>query len=280
LGVIQDTKNDKSNHFLTDAFVLTLTPILAAVLTLGLPINLLVSTLLFFGPAALYLSLRRKDIILRSSMFALVVTVISVLTDYLAERDQSWVSTSSFNIRIAGQVPIEALVWVFLFTYLIIAYFLFFFDQSKHKRVGKRMPIGFIAAAAVLVWLGLTAIIDVHFKIDWFYIKFGLLIIFLPLVAFTISFPQYLRTFIKIMPYFIFVGLLNILVGLEVGHWSYPGHHYIGWVQLGSYRFPREELVFWIILYAPFLVSQYEFFNNDRLTGSKDWHRYLALRLI
>jgi hypothetical protein len=268
LDVIQNIKSSKK-HFSPDAVVLVLTPILAAVLTLLLPINLLLSTLLFFGPAVLYLSLRRKDIVLRSSIFALIVTVISILTDYLAERDQSWASTSSFNVRIAGQVPIEALVWVFLFTYLIIAYFLFFFDQSKHKTVGKRMPIGFIAAAAVLVWLGLTAIIDVHFKIDWFYIKFGLLIIFLPLVIFTIEFPQYLRVFIKIVPYFIFIGLLNIIIGLEAGHWHYPGHHYVGWVQLGSYRFPLEELVFWIILYAPFIVSQYEFFNNDRLKFQK-----------
>lgn len=268
--MIQDTKSNKNGHLLADVTVLILTPILAAVLTLTLSINLLVSTLLFFVPAALYLSLRRKDIILRSSIFAFGVTIISILTDYLAERDQSWVSTSSYNVRIARYVPIEALIWVLLFTYLIIAYFLYFFDPTKHKIIGKRMPIGFIVVAAVLVWLGLTAVIDVHFKIDWFYIKFGLLIIFLPLVAFTISFPEYLRTFIKIMPYFVFVGLLNILVGLEAGHWHYPGHHYIGWVQLGSYRFPLEELVFWIILYAPFLVSQYEFFNNDRLEFRKD----------
>jgi hypothetical protein len=265
LGVIQDTKSS-NKLFILDVIVLLLTPILAAALTLAMPINLLVSTLLFFGPAALYLSLRKKDIILRSSIFAFAVTVISILTDYLAEQDQSWVSTSSFNIRIAGQVPIEALIWVFLFTYLIIAYFLFFFDHSKHKALGKRMPIGFVVAAAVLVWLGLTAVIDVHFKINWFYIKFGLLIIFLPLLAFTIRFPQYIRIFIKIMPYFIALGLLNIVVGLHKGQWSYPGHHYIGWVQLGSYRFPLEELVFWIILYAPFLVSQFEFFNNDKLS--------------
>lgn len=262
--MIQDIKSSKK-YFSLDVIILVLTPLLAALLTLALPINLLVSTLLFFGPTALYLSLRRKDIIYRSSIFAFGVTIISILTDYLAERDQSWVSSSSFNIRIAGQVPIEALVWVFLFTYLIIAYFLYFFDHSKHKTIGKRMPIGFIVVVAVLVWLGLTTIIDVHFKIDYFYIKFGLMIIFLPLLAFTISFPQYIRIFIKIMPYFIFVGLLNILVGLEAGHWSYPGQHYIGWVYLGSYRFPLEELIFWIILYAPFLVSQYEFLNNDRL---------------
>jgi hypothetical protein len=109
--VNQDIKSSK-NFFLLDITILVLTPILAAVLTLILPINLLVSTLLFFGPAALYLSFRRKDIILRSSIFALVVTVISILTDYLAERDQSWVSTSSFNVRIAGQVPKNA-NWIY-----------------------------------------------------------------------------------------------------------------------------------------------------------------------
>jgi len=263
--VIQDTRINKNEYPLIDITFLILTPIVAAILTLILPINLLVSTLLFFGPSALYISWRRKDVILRSSIFAMVITIISILTDYLAERDQSWVSTSSFNIRLAGFVPIEALVWVFLFTYLIIVYFLFFYDHSSHRSVGRRMPITFLVASAVIIWVCMTAIVNVHFKIDWFYIKFGLLVIFLPLVAFTLSFREYLRVFIKITPYFIFVGLLNIIVGLQKGQWSYPGHHYIGWVQLGTYRFPIEELVFWIILYPSFLISQFEFFNNDRL---------------
>lgn len=264
----QGTTNSKleNQHTLVDLSVLLLAPLVAAVLTWFLPINLLVSTLLFFVPAALYLSWRNRDIVLRSSVFAAIVTIISILTDYLAERDQSWVSTSSFHIRLAGWVPIEALVWVFLFTYLIIAYYLYFYGHMSPKMIGKRMPMAYLAAFAVIVWICLTAFVNVHFKIDYFYIKFGLLIIFLPLLAFTLRFPQYLRIFIKIMPYFITVGLLNIIVGLQKGHWSYPGHHYIGWVQLGAYRFPIEELVFWIVLYAPFLVSQFEFFNNDRLT--------------
>lgn len=265
LDVVKDTKISKNQYSLVDIAILILTPMAAAILTWILPLNLLVSTLLFFGPPALYISWLRKDVILRSSIFAMVITVISILTDYLAERDQSWVSPSSFNIRLAGWVPIEALVWTFLFTYLIVVYHLFFYDHSSHKVVGKRMPVAFLVAFAVIVWLCLTALVDVHFKIDYFYIKSGLLIILLPLLAFTFSFPQYLSRFLKIAPYFIILSLLNLMVSLHKGLWSYPGQHLIGWVKLGSYRFPVEELIFWIILYAPLLISQFEFFDNDRL---------------
>jgi hypothetical protein len=201
--VAQLTKNNKYKYSLTDIAVIVLSPILATALTIILPFNLLASTILFFGPAALYISWRRKDIILRSLLFTAVVTVISIITDYLAERDQSWASTSGFNFRFAGFVPIEALVWVFLFSYLIIVYFLFFFDHTKHKTVGKRMPITFLAAISVLAWLFLAAQINLHFKIDWFYIKFGLLFILLPLLAFTIRYPKYIRVFLSVMPYFI-----------------------------------------------------------------------------
>ncbi len=198
------------------------------------------------------------------------MAVISILTDYLAERDLSWVSTSSFNVRLAGSVPIEALVWMFLFTYLIVAYYQFFYDRAVHALVGKRMRYLFFIAFAVLVWLCLTAIVDVHFRIDYYYIKLGIVIILLPTIGFVLNFPQYFRIFLQISPYFILVGLLNIIVSLQKGHWSYPGHHYVGWVQLGKYGFPVEELVFWIILGAAFATAQFEFFDNDRLKLKSD----------
>lgn len=258
-------KNNKKQYSLIDLYFLILAPIVGAILTLSLPLNLFESTLLFFSPAALYISWRRPDIIKRSLVYALTITVISIMTDYLAERDQSWVSSSIFHVRLAGSVPIEALVWLFLLTYLIIAYYQYFYDHLSHKLIGKRMPYVFLGALAVIAWLGLTAVVDVHFTIEYYYIKFGLAFILLPLLAFTFYFPRYLSIFLKTAPYFIILGLLNILVSLHKGYWSYPGQHFIGWVQLGNYRFPLEELVFWIILYHAFTICQFEFFDNDHL---------------
>lgn len=230
-----------------------------------LPVNLLVATVLFFCPPALYISWHRKDIVLRSLVYSLTITVISILTDYLAERDQSWVSSTMFDLRVIGVVPIEALVWMFTFTYLIVAYYQYFFDRGPHKVIGRRMPYVFFAALAVLVWCCLTPVMDLHFTIEYYYIKGGLLCIFLPLLLFGLYFRQYLPIFLRITLYFFVLGLVNIILGLEKGHWSYPGQHFVGWVELGAYRFPIEELVFWIILFSPFLISQFELFNNDNL---------------
>ncbi len=260
----KDTKIKRKHYSPIDLAFLILAPATAAILTLLLPLNLLVSTLLYFGPPALYISWRRKDIIGRSLIYATTIAVISILTDYLAERDLSWVSTSMFDFRLVGVVPIEAIVWMLLFTYFIVVYYLYFYDSAPHNPIGKRMPFVFFAAFAVLVWVGLMAVVDLRFTIDYYYIKFGLVLLLLPLLAFAISFPQYLRIFLKITPYFIVFGLVNLLVSLHKGHWSYPGQHFVGWVQLGAYRFPIEELVFWIILYPSFLISQFELFNNDQ----------------
>jgi hypothetical protein len=249
-----------------DVVFLLLIPIIATIATLLLPLNLLVSTLLLFGLPCLYLSLQNKSIIKSSFIFALAITVISLFTDYLAERDQSWSSTTIFNFRLAGYVPIEALVWMFLFTYLIVAYYQYFFQPKIQKTPGKRMPLLYISSAIVLVWFVLTAFEAIQpFTISYFYIKFGLILIVLPLVLFTASFPRFITIFLKTAPYFFILSLVNILVSLEKGHWIYSGTNFIGWVQLGSYRFPVEELLFWIILYSSFAITQYEFYNNDSL---------------
>lgn len=238
-------------------------PVISGVLTLLLPLNLMAATLLFFGPPILYLSLRRQDMVLRTLVYSTAIMTISILSDYLAEQDRSWVSTTMFDFRVAGVVPIEALIWLFMFTYLIVAFNQYFFDSEDHPVVGKRMPIVFITAGVVLAWACLTAVWNLHFTVDYFYIKFGLLFLLLPLIIFLMMYPRYRRRLALMVPYFFVIGMMNLLISLHKDHWAYPGEHYIGWMQLGPYGFPVEEFVFWIILYAPFLISQFELFNND-----------------
>lgn len=263
----RNTKKEYIQRIKVDLLVLIFLPIIAAILTLTMRINLLESTLLYFGLPCLYLSWRNKDIILRSLIFAGSFTVISILTDYFAERDQSWTSTSNYSFRFVRLVPIEALVWVFLFTYLIVAFYQFYFDPKPGKILGKRMPYLYLSVAAVLTWLFVTTKVDISsFVINYYYIKFGLIVILLPLLLFSLKFPRYIRIFLVTAPYFFVLSLVNVLVSLQKGHWHYIGHHFIGWVQLGSYRFPMEELLFWMILYSSFVIAQFEYLNNDSLS--------------
>lgn len=268
LAFLTSKSNDYSK---LDVTFLIAAPLLIAVATLYLPINLLFSTILFFGLPAGYISWQRKDLISRTLIYSFSIAVISILTDYLAEQDQSWVSTSMFNARVAGIVPIEALVWMFAFTYLIVAYYLYFFDTKKHKPIGKRLYLVFGAAIAVLIWLIVTILLGLDFRVEFYYIKFGLAFLLLPLILFIVTYPRYLKTFLKIAPYFFMIGLVNLLVSLYQGHWSYPGENFVGWVTISSLRFPIEELVFWIILFPSFLISQFELFNNDDFEFNPWW---------
>jgi hypothetical protein len=256
-----------------DILFLTISPIVAAIVVLASGANLLVSTILFFGPQAAYFSLRRNDIVGRLVVYSTAVSTISILSDYLAERDNSWTSSSMFGFRILDVVPIEALVWMFLFVYVIIGYFLYFFEKTRHRTIGKRLPLVLCAAGSVVVWAILASIFDLQFRVEYFYIKFGLMTLLFPLIVFMALYPRYIRVFINMAPYFVFLGLVNLIVSLHAGHWSYPGGNFVGWIEISSYRFPVEELVFWILLFPSFLVSQFEMFNNDKFKFS-DTHKY------
>ncbi len=64
--------------------------------------------------------------------------------------------------------------------------------------------------------------------------------------------------------YFVYFNLLQELIGLGAGYWSFPNPDVVlGYVSIFHYTFPIEELVFWIILAAPTAASYYELFADD-----------------
>ena len=129
--------------------------------------------------------------------------------------------------------------------------------QKKYKPIGKRPYLVFSTAIAGLVWLLATIVIGLDFRIEFYYIKFGLAFLLLPLILFIVTYQRYLKTFLKITPYFFMIGLVNLLVGLDQGHWSYPEENFVGWVTIASLRFTIEELVLWIILgHSAFIKTQ------------------------
>lgn len=251
----------------SDSLALALWPLAAALAAWLADLNFLVTTLLFFGGPALYLSLKDKSKIRRNLIFSAVLTVAGLYTDYIAERDHAWFEPQSiFSFRLGGLEPVESVLWFFLLTYLIVAFYEHFFDHSRHKLMGRRMRLMFVivAVASILFWpllLARPAWLDFSF----FYLKFGLGLGLLPLLAFLVKFPRFLTIFLKTAPYFLALSLLNEFVGLHNGHWLFPGPHFIGWVGLGSFHFPVEELVFWMVLFSSIVIMYFEFFDDNRL---------------
>jgi len=54
------------------------------------------------------------------------------------------------------------------------------------------------------------------------------------------------------------------LTALHLGLWSFPGEHFIGWVDILGYRFPFEEFFFFIVLASIAGLAYYEFFDDDQ----------------
>lgn len=263
---MKNKKIDKVNVTQDLAFLILL-PALAAAAVWALKLDFLVSTILFFGLPALYLTLKGEHKVKRTLVFSVCFTIAGVYTDYMAERDLAWTEKSSvLSFRIGGVVPVESIVWFFMMTYLIISFYEHFFDRVPHKIAGQRMKLLYIVLtlSSVVFFLPLA----VHRAlpvVTFFYLKLGLVLGVLPLTAFIIEFPRFLSRFLKIAPYFLALSLLNEFIGLHNHHWIFPGKHFVGWISLGTFRFPYEELIFWMVMFSSIVIVYFELFDDNRL---------------
>ncbi|HEX5448252.1 MAG TPA: hypothetical protein VFW90_03595 [Candidatus Saccharimonadales bacterium] len=245
---------------------LVLWPIVAAFASWVFPSNFFESSILFFAVPGVYLSWRNPPAIKSALAFSSIFTVAGTGIDYAAVQDKTWSVPTIFPFRIGGAVAVEDVVWFFLLTYMIIAYFEFFYDHLHHKTLGKRMPYLYLITLITLGCYALLSLTVGHaYDISYFYLKSGLVLGFFPVLGLLFEFPRLISTFFKTAPYFIAVCFIEEIVGLHGGYWSFPGSHFIGWVQFGRYRFPFEEFFFWIILFSSTILAYFEIFDDNRL---------------
>ena len=232
-----------------------------------MPINFLVSSFLFFGLPALYLSARNKTSIPRAALFAAIFVIFGGgIVDYFSTYNNAWFVPTVLPFKLFGKVALEDLFWGFLFTYTIIMFYENFFDHRVHKTLGKKMP--YFAAFLVICFLILALSLQLLKSlpvIHYFYLKGGLVLVLLPLVAFLVRFPRFISSFLKTLPYFFSLALLNEIAALHKGYWFFPTHEFIGWVSLGSSRFPFEEFLFFIIILSSSTLAYFEFFDDNRV---------------
>lgn len=250
---------------MVDILLLVLFPLLAVILTLFLHANFLVSIIFFFGFPSIYLSYRTKNGVLRALIFSLCFLAGGIFFDHLAVLDNAWHVPTIFPFRVFGTVPIEDVVWALLLTYFIVIFYEHFFDKGKHKLINPHMKyLGYVLVSVVTFLLFSIALSATWLQISYFYLKGGLVVMLLPVGAFLIKFSKFLGIFLKTAPYFFYVGFLQEVTALQLGHWSFPGVHSIGWVTIFGYRFPYEELFFFLILNAVAVITYFAFFDDTR----------------
>jgi hypothetical protein len=102
--------------------------------------------------------------------------------------------------------------------------------------------------------------------IPYFYLLFGIFAFALPVVLQFSSYSHNKKVIIKMLKtaaYFFYLSFIYEILALNYGWWGFPTKSFIGWFSILGFKFPLEELVWWIMLFALAVLSCYEFFDDD-----------------
>lgn len=242
-------------------------PPVASFISFATTANFFTSAILFLGLPALILSFFNKKIVLKTSIIVLAQIPVGLILDYIMEKTQGWVIPQSIfgSFRVFDWVTVDALVWFSLYLYLIILFYQTFLKKDSTNFLSPRFKYLLIISLtvfALFIFLHLSN--PTLLFINYFYLKFGLILVILPITLILLKSPRLWSHFTLVAFYFFYLSLIYELTGLYLNQWFFPvQNQHIGYVVLFNLRFAFEEFIFWISLGAPAVLSVYEYFNLD-----------------
>lgn len=251
-----------------DIAIVIILPIFAVALTLFYEISFLFSILLFFGAPAFYLALRNPGLLKKSIIFSLVFSIpVWISADTLAILNHAWaIPKSIFPFKVLGILTPENYIFTFLYVLFAVLFYEHFFDKGKRTdNVSAKIKyLVYIFAFGTLYVLLLFFFKPAWLSIPYVYLQGGIVLWVIPLVLFLFEYPAFVRRYIIVGVYFFFLLFAFEVVALKTGQWTFPGGDFIGSFHLWGVQFPMEELIIWILIATPSLLSYYEFFADDR----------------
>ncbi len=250
-----------------DILILAILPLAATLISILFQANLLASTILFFGVPCLWLGYKQPQKVPKALLFSIVLVLpVFVIGDYIATLDKAWYITATvFSVRAFGILTYEEIIWGILGTTMAVLFYENYLDKpsKKESHTGFRYFAGAIFVMIAL-FLVVNTLAPALLQVNYAYLIFGTLFEALPLIVFVYRYPKKLTQILTVLGYFTYVCLLHELVQLQLNNWSFPGTHFIGWIEIIGYRFPLEELVFFVMILAAAVVVYYEIFDDDR----------------
>lgn len=248
--------------------VLLIWPIVASLLSFLFNAQIYLSLLLFLGVPAVYLSCRHPKLIKKSLLFSVIFSLpAAFLLDYVMEYTNGWAigRMELPHIWILQHVSLLQIIWLILYSYLIVIYYEAFFDRNVSKSVYARTKdLIILGVGTVCLLIFFHYIAKSALYINFFYLKIGLVAVLLPLLVFWIRTPSVTAKFFKVGSYFFFFTLIYELTALQLGQWSFPARNqFIGHVTLAGSTFPVEELFFWVMISSVAILAYYEYFDDD-----------------
>ena len=230
-------------------------------------VRFLTSTFFFFIIPSVYLLIRKakriKRILLASFLFGVLFTFPF---DFLAEFNNAWRWPAKENLLfpylIFGIVPVDVMIWYFFWTFSIFVFYEHFFEHDRSDKISPHFKFALYPILAASAGLFILFAINPNIlKFTYAYLLLGLVAL-LPFLFIIRREPAFLPKFLKVNLFFIFLYVSFELTSLKLNHWHFPGQ-YIGTVNLLGFRFPFEELFFWILMSSTVVLSYYKFFVDN-----------------
>jgi len=248
-----------------DFLMLILLSLLAVPAVLFFHVRFLTSTILFLGVPCIYLLLRKTQNlkVVFSGVF-LIGIILGFGFDFIETFNKAWLIPQEQLIipyRILGSAPFDELICLILWSLLMLLVYEHFLERKRVESININhfMVTGVIPALAALLFVICAFffapnLITFHYA----YLIFGLLAC-LPIIYCLLRKPKLIWRIITVAPYFIFLFLTFEITALYLNQWMFIGQ-YIGYVNLFSFRFPIEELTFWIFISSTVVLTDYKLF--------------------
>lgn len=249
-----------------DILLLVVYPIVCSILLLSLKTNSLVGVILFYFVPVLYLLIRSaKSKIDKILIFCLTFLPIYVLFEAVGNISGIWFAPTVFPFRLLT-TTVEGTLMAFLLIFMTVLFYKHFLDRKEFS-AEKNIKIKYLLLSSVFTFFVFLIIFFVNKNlliIDYFYLVFGIILIFIPIVLELVTHRKLLGKFLLITLYFLYANLIFEIVALKSGWWYFSrDEQYIGFLTIIGQRFPLEEMFFFVILLTTAIVTYFEFFVDD-----------------
>ncbi|MBN1331953.1 hypothetical protein JW978_03650 [Candidatus Dojkabacteria bacterium] len=221
-------------------------------------LNLLI---VYLPPTVVNLVWLKKDIRIRLILFAILTTFLfAIPIEIISRLANAWDVASSFP-RILNIAPLENIFYAFINFLWPIAFYEYFIDKGRNKKINNRFSILLILYIALFVGTFMMFAIDkTIITLDYWVV--GAIVLLTPLICFSIQGRIEIKRLIFPTLFFGFVFFIHEIVSLELGHWWWPGEYLLETTILGN-RFPIDDVLIWYVISTPTLIMGYEFFVDD-----------------
>ena len=230
-----------------------------------LKLNFLIFTAFYTIPIILYLSFKLKKYIKKILIEALIISVpMEIVLDSIAHLSKSWYVFSVLGIRIFGDIPLDDLIWTFLYVLLVLLSYTYLFDHYKSKKLKKSFGIMSLVFLTILfIFVLVNNFFPTILVIPYFYsILIAGFLIFTLIVL--LKHPRMYQNISLMGLYMLIPSILFEYVALELGHWYFEKGYHLAYILIGKYSVPVKEFLFYSLAIASTILIHELFGDNKR----------------